>query len=278
MANQTQNASMNDSTLNDFRLDGKVAIVTGGSAWLGHDMACAFAEAGSDVIITSRTQSRAEEATEGIADAYDVDTLALEMDQQEHEQVKTMAEDARAWKGHVDILVNNAGGGSGASEGNLFERAPEDMVDLIATNLTGALFCCQEVGRFMVEQKHGKIINIASMAGMVGRDRRMYRRNEKEEQPIDYAASKAGVIGMTKDLAGLLSPQGVHVNAISPGGFDKGDLPDGFVEDYGDATMLGRMGRMGKDLKGAALFLASPASDYVTGHNLVVDGGFSVWK
>ena len=83
---------------------------------------------------------------------------------------------------------------------------------------------------------------------------------------------------MTRDLAGLLSPLGVYVNTISPGGFDKGDLPKGFVDDYSDETILGRMGKMGVDLTGAALFLASSASDYVTGHNLVVDGGFSIWK
>ena len=266
------------NALDKFRLDDKVAIVTGGSEWLGYDMAAALAGAGCHIVITSRTRARAEEAAQRIRGEYGVDALGLEMNQQSHEQVKAMAAISQAWKGHIDILINNAGGGSGKSEGNLFERAPEDIVDLITTNLIGVLFCCQEVGRFMVGQKRGKIINIASVAGLVGRDRRMYHRNSKVEQPIDYAAAKAGVIGMTKDLAGLLSPLGVQVNAISPGGFDKGDLPEGFVKDYGDETMLGRMGRMGEDIQGAALFLASSASDYVTGHNFVVDGGFSVWK
>jgi len=83
---------------------------------------------------------------------------------------------------------------------------------------------------------------------------------------------------MTRDLAGLLSPMGICVNAISPGGFERPTMPRGFVEDYGDRTPLGRMGRDGVDIKGAGLFLASPASDYVTGHNLVVDGGFSIWR
>ena len=95
-------------------------------------------------------------------------------------------------------------------------------------------------------------------------------------QPVEYAAAKAGVIGLTRDLAGLLSPMGVHVNAISPGGFAR-KLPEGFVRDYSDRTPLGRMGRDGVDLKGAVLFLAASASDYVTGQNLVVDGGFSIW-
>jgi len=96
-------------------------------------------------------------------------------------------------------------------------------------------------------------------------------------QPVDYAAAKAGILGLTVDLAGFLGPSGVHVNAISPGGFGRADTPESFVRDYSDRTPLGRMGRDGLDLKGAILFLASPASDYITGHNLVVDGGFSTW-
>jgi NAD(P)-dependent dehydrogenase (short-subunit alcohol dehydrogenase family) len=177
------------------------------------------------------------------------------------------------------VLVNNAGGGSGASEAHLFRRSPEAVEEMIRTNLTGVLFCCREAGKIMAEQGHGKIISIASIAGLVGRDRRMYDRSAMNGQPVDYAAAKAGVVGMTRDLAAVLAPHGVCVNSISPGGFEKpGELPDSFVKDYADETMLGRWGRMGFDIKGAALFLASAASDYVTGHNLVVDGGFSVFK
>jgi len=266
------------SVFHSFRLDGKVAIVTGAHAWLGHDVACALAEAGASVAVTSRELARAEETAEKIQRQYGVDTLALALDQRHHGQVKAMAERAHAWKGRIDILVNNAGGGSGKGECHLLKRRPEDEADLIATNLVGVLFCCKEVARFMVEQGSGKVVNIASMAGLVGRDRRLYEHSGLKGQPVDYAAAKGGVIAMTKDLAGLLSPLGVHVNCISPGGFDKGELPERFVQEYAERTMLGRMGRMGVDIKGAALFLASPASDYVTGHNLVVDGGFSVWK
>ena len=267
-----------DKVFDMLRLDGQVAIVTGASQWLGFDMACALAEAGSDIIITSRTIARAEKACRRISGEFGVDTLPLTMDQCEIEQVKDMAGRAHDWKGRIDILINNAGGGSGKSDGNLFSRDPKDLVNLITTNLIGLIYCCREVGKYMVERGSGKIINIASNAGLIGRDRRMYHRNNKSEQPVDYAAAKGGVIGVTKDLAGLLSPQGVYVNAISPGGFDKGDLPEGFTRDFADGAMLGRWGKMGRDLKGAALFLASSASDYVTGHNLVVDGGFSIWK
>jgi gluconate 5-dehydrogenase len=261
-----------------YDLKNKVAIITGGNAWLGYDMACSLAEAGCNIIITSRTHGKLDETLKKIRSIYGVETLGLTMDQCKHEQVKEMVRQAKEWKGHIDILINNAGGGSGASEGNFFKRSPEDIVNLIFSNLIGAMFCCQEAGRIMADQHYGKIINIGSVAGLVGRDRNMYRKNNKMEQPIDYAAAKAGVIGMTRDLAAFMAPYNVHVNCISPGGFNKGDLPEGFVKSYSDATALGRMGQMGRDIKGAALFLASPASDYVTGHNLVVDGGFSFWK
>jgi NAD(P)-dependent dehydrogenase (short-subunit alcohol dehydrogenase family) len=261
-----------------FNLKDKVAIVTGGHAWLGYDMACALASAGCHIVITSRTIDHAEKAAENIRSEFGVDPLALVMDQCDHEQVQVMAEKAHKWKGHIDVLINNAGGGSGAVEGDFFKRPPEAVVSLITTNLIGALFCCQKVGRYMADQGFGKIINIGSIAGIVGRDRDMYRNNNKMEQSIDYAASKAGVIGMTRDLAAFMARYGVYVNCISPGGFDKGDLPEGFVDAYGDITVLGRMGKIGMDIKGAALYLASPASDYVTGHNLVVDGGFSISK
>lgn len=264
---------------NMFDLTGKVAIVTGACKWLGHDIADVFAEYGCNVIITSQQVEKAESVCEEFRKQYPKsEFLALPLNQREPDSVQAMADAAFAWKGHIDILYNNAGGGSGKSEGNLFQRSPEAIKEMIDINLTGCLLCCRAVGKYMVDQGYGKIINTGSIAGIVGRDRTMYNASGVKEQPIDYAASKAGVIGMTRDLAGLMSPLGVNVNSISPGGFDKGELPDEFVKRYSSETMLGHMGVMGQDIRGAALFLASSASDYVTGHNLVVDGGFSVWK
>ncbi|MHB8279301.1 MAG: SDR family NAD(P)-dependent oxidoreductase [Candidatus Humimicrobiaceae bacterium] len=261
-----------------FDLKGKLAVITGASEWLGYDMACALAGYGCDIIITSRNLDRAYRACEKINSEFGVDTQALELDQRKFESVSEFAQKAMQFKGHIDILINNAGGGSGNSQGNLFERDPADIIEMIETNLTGCIFCCREFGKYMMAQGYGKIINIASIAGIVGRDRRMYRSTNKMEQSVDYAAAKSGIIGFTRDLAGLMSPHGICVNSISPGGFDKGDLPEEFVKKYSESTILGRMGRMGDDIMGAALFLASSASDYITGHNLVVDGGFSIWK
>ncbi|MHB9071738.1 MAG: SDR family NAD(P)-dependent oxidoreductase [Sedimentisphaerales bacterium] len=260
-----------------FDLSGKVALVTGGARGLGFDAACVLCAAGCDVVITSRDFDSARQSAVKLHKQYNTEILPLELDHVDFNAVCNVVKQAYQWKGCIDILINNAGGGSGKGTCRLFERSPEAIADLIASNLTGVIYCCREVGKVMAEQKRGKIINIASMAALVGRDRRMYDRNNMAGQPVDYAAAKAGIIGLTRDLAGFLSPMGIYVNVISPGGFERGQ-PQGFIRDYGDATPLGRMGRDGIDLKGAILFLASTASDYVTGQNLVVDGGFCIWK
>ncbi len=261
-----------------FDLTGQVALITGGARGFGLHIGEVLAEAGCHLVITARNLAGAQKAADSLRAKYGHDMLPLALDVNSHTQVAEVSRQAAAWRGRIDILVNNAGGTPpGKTPSHLFERAPEDALEVISINLLGTLYCCQEVSRFMAKQGRGKIINIASMAGLVGRDRRMYQRNGMRGQPIDYAAAKAGVIGMTRDLAGLLSPMGLHVNCISPGGFDR-NLPPGFVKDYSDRTPLGRMGRDGIDLQGPVLFLASPASDYVTGHNLVVDGGFSIWQ
>lgn len=260
-----------------FDLRGRVALMTGGARHLGFDMASVLAEAGCALVITSRSMTSAAKAADQLRAAHGGDVLPLGLDVKNPNEVKQVVAAAVRWKGHIDVLVNNAGGGSPGTGPNLFERTDDEIHDLISTNLLGTLFCCREVGALMAEQRRGKIINIASVAAVVGRDRRMYDRCQMRGQPVDYAAAKSGIVGLTRDLAALLGPKGVHVNCISPGGFAR-DLSPQFIKAYSERTPLGRMGRDGIDLKGAALFLASPASDYVTGHNLVVDGGFSIWQ
>ena len=276
---------MHQEIIKMFDLTGKVALVVGGAATLGLDMARTLAGAGCDLIITNfspagpkASLATAQASADTLKKDYRVDVLPCHLDHTDPDQVAQVAEQARNWKGHIDILLNVAGGGSGKGGHNrLFRRDTDDIARLIEINLTGTLYCCRAVGKIMADQGHGKIINIASVAGVIGRDRRMYDRSNMEGQPIDYAAAKAGIIGLTKDLAAYASPMGLHVNCISPGGFARGDLPETFIKDYSDQTPLGRMGRDGVDLNGAALFLASAASDYVTGQNLVVDGGASIW-
>ncbi len=261
-----------------FRLDGKTALVTGGASFLGFDIASALAEAGCAVCVTSRDLAKAEAAATGLAAAHGVNTIGLSLDVRDDASIARMADQAAAALGGIDILVNNSGGGAGKSLSVLTARDIADIRDVIDTNLTGTILVTRSVVPGMIARGTGRIINLGSIAGLVGRDRRIYEGAGMKGQPVDYAAAKAGIIGLTRDLAGWLSPQGINVNTISPGGFGPRDLPADFVAGYGDKTPLGRMGRDGIDIKGAALFLASAASDYVTGHNLVVDGGFSNWK
>ena len=245
---------------------------------MGYDIGEILAEAGCDLIITSRKLADAEAAADRLSSATGRQILPLQLDVTDAKAIEAFAESAWGWRGQVDVLVNNAGGGVGASPGHLFERATEDVIAMISLNLTGALLCCKAFSPRMAQRGQGKIISIASIAGMLGRDRRMYERNGMSGQPVDYAAAKAGVIGMTLDLAGLMTPMGIQVNCISPGGFGPQEhLPAEFTRQFGDSTPIGRMGLYGNEIKGAVLYLASPASDYVTGHNLVVDGGFSIW-
>lgn len=259
-------------------MTGKVAVVTGGFANLGFDIACALAEYGCSIAVTSRSQSKADDAADRIAGEYGVQAIGIEMDQLDYASVGRMAGLAVEWKGRVDVLVNNAGGGAGYGECDFLKRSPEAIAGMIGANLTGSLFCCRALCAHMAARRSGSIINLASIAAIVGRDREMYVRGGKMQQPVEYAAAKGGVTGMTRDLAAYMAPYGVRVNALSPGAFDCHDLPRAFVAEFAQATPLRRLGQIGSDIKGAALFLASDASAYVTGHNLVVDGGFSICR
>lgn len=263
-----------------FSLQGKTALITGGASPLGIDAASILAAAGSDLILTSRSLDKAVNACKMINEKYGVKTWSFAFDHTNFESVDQLGHWLDENSLAPDILINNAGGGSGQSESNLFKRDSSDIAASINTNLLGVIYCCKVVGAIMVKHGSGRIINIASIAGLVGRDRRIYEGTGMLGQPVDYAASKAGIIGFTRDLAALLGPSGVLVNCISPGGFSSVQRahPRLFIERYGDKTPLGRLGRDGIDLKGAILYLASRASDYVTGQNLVVDGGFTIFK
>jgi gluconate 5-dehydrogenase len=260
-----------------FDIKGKVAVITGVTSPLGESMAEALAAYGCNIIIPARDKAKGTDLTRILSQKYGLESTVLLWDALDVESIKKLAIDAKAWKGRVDILINNAGGSQNTSSRHFFDRSDKDIRDTIGINLLCTLYCCREFGRIMKEQKSGKIINIASIAGIVGRDRRIYKEAGLEEQLLDYAAAKGGVISLTRDLAAMLAPYGVYANSISPGGF-RHRTTDLFAKLYGDKTALGYMGRTETDLQGAVLFLASGASDYVVGHNLVVDGGFTVWK
>ena len=262
-----------------LRLDGRTAIVTGVSrAGLGWDFAGALAEAGANIVITSRYADKAEAEAAAFQEQYpDIKVMAAVLEATEYASCEAMAKKVKDAFGSIDILVNNAGGGGTPFEGNFWERDAQDFTAIINANLIGLLNVTRAVTPYMVEQGGGKVINIGSIAGMVGRDRQLYHESGLKEQSIGYAAAKGGVISATRDLACSLAPKNICVNSISPGGFFRNQI-EAFVEGYSAITPLRRMGTIGEDLKGAVLLLASDAGNYITGHNLLVDGGFSVSK
>jgi NAD(P)-dependent dehydrogenase (short-subunit alcohol dehydrogenase family) len=244
-------------------LSGRVAIITGGSVGLGRQMAEGLAEMGANLVLCARKKERCEQAAEELRQ-LGVKTMALGCDVKNPDQVHAVVNATVSQFGRIDILFNNAGTSWGAP---VEEMKLDQWNKVIETNLTGTFLFSQAVGKVMVPQRRGKIINIASVAGLRGAP--------PEFQAIGYHASKGGVIAFTKDLACKWGIHNIQVNAIAPGWFPT-NMSQVVMERNKD-TFLGkiplrRFGN-GHDLKGAAAYLASDASDYVTGHVLVVDGG-----
>jgi gluconate 5-dehydrogenase len=251
-----------------FDLSGKTTIVTGGGSGIGRQMAGALAEAGANVVLCARKLERCEEAATELAQ-LGAGTLALRCDVRNPGEIQAVVDASRERFGRIDVLVNNAG--------TVWGSPPEDTPlegwqKVIDVNLTGVFLFSQAVGRTMIADGGGKIVNIASVAGLSGAPQEIMNA-------IPYNASKGGVISFTRDLAVKWARHGINVNAIAPGWFPS-DMSRSVLEAQGirltEHIPLGRFGGE-DDLKGAVVFLASPASDYVTGHTLVVDGGESAW-
>lgn len=247
-----------------FRLDGKTAIVTGGARGLGAQIAQGFAEAGANVVICSRKLEACEKMSEALKE-QGVDSLALECDVSNPADVKKVVDGTVSHFGSIDILVNNSGATWGAP---VLDMPLEAWQKVLNVNVTGTFLMSQEVGKTMVKQNQGKIINIASVAGFGGTD-------PNYMDTIGYNTSKGAVMTFTKDLAVKWGQYNINVNAIAPGFFptkmSQGLLEKG-KEKILEGTPLKRLGS-DADLMGAALFLASQASDFVSGDILAVDGG-----
>lgn len=246
-----------------LNLDGKAAVVVGGTSGIGRAIAHGLAEAGADVVCTSR---RAEQVESTAAEIENIGrrTLRITSDVSDRASLENLLEKSVAEFGKVDILVNSAGRTKRAPT---LEFAEEDWTAILETNLTGTLRACQIFGRQMIAQKYGRIINIASLSTFVS----LF-------EVAAYSASKAAVASLTKSLAIEWAKHGVNVNAIAPGVF-KTDLNRELLEstergkEFQLRTPMGRFGQV-EELAGAAIFLASDAASYVTGEVLVVDGGF----
>jgi gluconate 5-dehydrogenase len=250
-----------------FDLTGRVAIVTGGSTGLGKQMAEALAEAGAKLVLCARNKERCDLAAAELC-KNGTEALSLGCDVKKPETIQSVVDETISRFGRIDVLINNAGTSWGAP---IEEMKLEQWNKVMDTNMTGAFLFCQAVGKVMVPQQRGKIINIASVAGLRG--------SPPEFQAIGYQASKGALITFTKDLACKWAMHNIHVNAIAPGWFPtnmSGAVIERNQENLRRRIPLNRFGGE-HDLKGAALFLASAASDFVTGHTLVVDGGQTAW-
>lgn len=251
-----------------FDLTGRVSVVTGGATGIGFRMALGLAEAGSSVVIASRKLEACEQAAAEIAKTG-VETLAVACDVTKAAEVEAMKDAVMARFGRVDVLVNNAGRAWVAPPEDLPLERWQQVFDL---NVTGPFLCSQALGREMIKAKRGKIINIASIAGLVGRNPRAYNS-------IAYGASKGALVNFTRDLAVKWAQHNIQVNCICPGFFVT-PLNQKLYEK--NREMIDReipAGHPGgpDDLKGMALVLASDASNFVTGAIIPVDGGSVAW-
>jgi len=265
-------------TTSFFRLDGKVAIITGAAGLLGLQHAIALSEFGAHVILTDLDLEACEKRARQISQQSKVETLAIRSDVNSQSSWQSLLKRALSSFGHVDILVNNAAFTTQSRSANYnasFANFPlADWRQILDVNLTGTYVGCQIVGSQMVKQGAGSIINMASMYGVVSPHHRMYAGTEIH-QPAAYSVSKAGVIALTRYLGTLWAEQGVRVNCITPGGVYN-EHTGAFASRYATLSPIGRMAEK-EELRGAVVYLASPASAYCTGHNLIVDGGWTAW-
>jgi NAD(P)-dependent dehydrogenase (short-subunit alcohol dehydrogenase family) len=261
-----------------FRLDGKVAIITGAAGLLGEQHALALSDFGASVVLTDLKEDVIKERAESIHSRTGLPTLAVACDVTSTASWEAVLKKVLKEFGQADVLVNNAAFTNQSRSANFaapFQEFPlEDWNQILNVNLTGSFLGCQVIGGRMLEQGHGSIINMASLYGVVSPNHKMYP-GTGINQPVAYSVSKAGVLALTRYLAGLWGEKGVRVNAITPGGVynNHNEL---FVERFSNLNPMGRMEQK-EELRGALVYLASDASTYCNGHNLVVDGGWTIW-
>jgi NAD(P)-dependent dehydrogenase (short-subunit alcohol dehydrogenase family) len=281
---QTHPVSRNNA--NPFDLTGRVAMITGGAGLLGEQHGRAIAGAGGTPVLLDIEGPRAQKVAQMLADAYRTAALGLQVDITNSDEIRHCLEDVLKRFGRVDILINNAANNPKVEDGSAvalsrFENFPLGQWDVdLSVGLTGAFLCSQVIGAEMARQGRGVILNIASDLALIGPDQRIYRQPDLPDQmqpvkPVTYSVVKSALVGLTRYLATYWADCGVRVNALSPGGVFNGQ-PLEFVEKLSQLIPLGRMAKL-DEYQGAILFLCSDASSYMTGANLVIDGGRTCW-
>jgi len=269
-----------------FDLSGRVAVVTGGAGLLGKEFCRTLAEAGASVVVADLDGESAGKVVESLADSG-YRAISYPLDVRHIESVHELASVTVGEFGGIDILVNSAAldpkfdpdaAAKGIAPGAFEDYPLEKWNAALNVNLTGMFLVTQACVISMIERgKKGSIINICSTYGLNGPDQRIYIRDGERVayKPVYYTTTKAGVLGFTKYLAAYYAETNIRVNALTPGGVFN-DHEDYFVKNYAAKTIMGRMADK-DEMNGALLFLASDASSYMTGNNLVVDGGWTAW-
>jgi NAD(P)-dependent dehydrogenase (short-subunit alcohol dehydrogenase family) len=264
-----------------FSLKNKTAVVTGALGLIGKEHCRALSEAGANVIAADLNGSDADL----FASTLETESIGISLDVSNQESVADLRDKTIARFGHIDILVNNAAindmfeNPKAAGELSKFENYPLELWQKsVEVNLTGVFLCSQILGTVMASQRSGSIINIGSTYGITAPDQSLYVKEDGSQvfhKPPAYSATKGAVIMFTRYLAAYWGKYGVRVNTLTPGGVENSQ-DEFFISKYSARTMLGRMARP-DDYKGALIFLASDASAYMTGGNLVIDGGWTAW-
>ncbi|MBI4377619.1 MAG: SDR family oxidoreductase [Nitrospinae bacterium] len=253
-----------------FNLKGKIALVTGGAGLYGSCISQALGEVGAKVIIASRDIKKCQAKAKELQ-GKGLDVCGEQLDLTSEESVVELKEKILLRYSRIDVLVNNAV----ERPMRKFDCPAADWEKSMKVNATGLFICTRIFISEMVKQNSGNIINISSIYGMVGPDFSIYQGTDMD-MPPDYAFHRGGIINFTRYLATRFARYNIRVNCISPGGLYTNNQPDSFVEDYNRRVPLGRMANE-DDIKGTVVYLASNASSYVTGCNLVVDGGWTAW-
>ena len=273
---------VSDQKKNLFSLTGKVAVVTGGAGLLGQVFCQALVTAGANVAIIDLDKRAADKTAATIKKAETQKVIAVECDITSQESVSAMVKTVVTQLGGIDILLNNA-----ASKGSNLDQffAPFENYSLqawrevMAVNIDGLFLVAQSVGSQMKKQGGGSIIQVSSIYGVVSPDQRIYQGSEYNGRAINtpavYSVSKAAVLGLTSYLSTYWADSKIRVNTLTPGGIESGQNSE-FNQKYSNRVPLGRMGEA-SELTGALIYLASDASSYVTGQNIIVDGGLSAW-
>ena len=259
-----------------FDLTDKVVVITGASGMLGAQYAYGLSECGANVILADIDISKSKTIEKKIIKNFSTKPMSIKLDLTNKESILSMTSSILKKYSKIDILINNAAyQGNPKIRSSGFENLElETWNQAIDVNLTGVFLCCQSIGKQMIKQKSGNIINIASTYGLVGPDQRIYGKSG-QNSAIFYAATKSAILNLTRYLATYWEGKGIRVNTFSPGGVENKQDPD-FIKKYSKKTPLGRMAKK-DEYVGSIIFLASDASSYMTGSNLIVDGGWTAW-